>query len=374
MFTVTDYSCLTDDAVADRWQACGSIVSEDACLELIDGLFPSQAGHNPLGRGDDCALLTCPPHMALSTDTFFEDSHFRTTYFTPAEAGAKALVSSVSDLAAAGAIPLGFSLGLMLPPKLGRNVLAELLGGMAQAAGHYGILLTGGDIAKAPKLGLCVTVWGKSAIADSPFFLRRGQASPGDYLFSIGTLGLARAGLALLELHGRSALKKFPQPCGHHLCPAARIADGITLARLAHNHLAHTCLTRNTALIGAPPDEDAIPLIGLMDVSDGLARDIPRLLGGKKGPASLGAALSFPEKAVSPALRAAASHLKCPPHQLMLSGGEDYTLLGSCPPQYWHSLEQALPSVCHIGEVTSGNGLFYEGAPLETGGFDHFER
>ena len=107
--------------------------SEDACLELIDRHFPTASGHFPHGRGDDCAeLADLPGTLALSSDMFWQDSHFRTQYFIPAEAGAKALASSVSDLAAAGAVPLGFSLGLMLASGIGKKTLAGMLGGMSR--------------------------------------------------------------------------------------------------------------------------------------------------------------------------------------------------------------------------------------------------
>ena len=90
-----------------------AIRSEDDFLLLVDRYFPNTHPHLALGRGDDCAELLCPPRMALSTDLFLEDIHFRRSYFTPEDMGHKALAVNISDLAAAGALPLGFSLGLM---------------------------------------------------------------------------------------------------------------------------------------------------------------------------------------------------------------------------------------------------------------------
>lgn len=353
-YTAIDLDCLSSQDVAKRWSPDSSLASEDACLAIIDTLFPSQGNHNPAGRGHDCALLTMPGHIALSTDTFFEDTHFRTSYFTPREVGAKALASTVSDLAAAGAIPLGFSLGLMMPPTMGNNALHELLEGMAHVAESHNILLTGGDMAKTQKLGLCITVWGKSVLADGNFFFKRAEALPQDIIFCIGPVGLAKAGLLLFEQKGRAALNDFPLPCQSHLWPKALVDEGTALALLAVHH----------------PNER----IGLMDVSDGLAQDIPRLLGGRTKGAffTAGAELHFSPDKIPLQLREAAKHLKCSAEGLMLSGGEDYALLGTCPPHFWQTLKSSLPAAYAIGEVTTSGSLCYEGTPLTLHGFDHF--
>jgi len=69
-----------------------------------------------LGIGDDCALLQPTPghQIAVSSDMLVEGRHF----FAGAEPealGHKALAVNLSDLAAMGARPLGFTLALALP-------------------------------------------------------------------------------------------------------------------------------------------------------------------------------------------------------------------------------------------------------------------
>lgn len=88
---------------------------EDSILACLGQAFPQTGPSLLLGRGDDCAVLkgTRPP--AVSSDMFLEDVHFRRSYFTPAETGYKALAVNVSDLAACGARPVGFTLCLGLP-------------------------------------------------------------------------------------------------------------------------------------------------------------------------------------------------------------------------------------------------------------------
>ena len=324
--------------------------SEDDVLALIDACFPSRTRHVPAGRGHDCAELAgLPDALALSTDLFWEDTHFRRTYFTPEEAGGKALAAAVSDLAAAGAVPLGFSLGLLLPGPTARTALSGILQGMARKAHEYGMVLSGGDLAKGDKLGFSLTVWGRQVQNDSPF-LRREPPEPGDALFLIGDCGLARAGLWMLEREGRAAMARWPKACAAHLDPVPLLAEGQRLALLA----------RETTPPGAPPR------IALMDVSDGLARDLPRLLGG------LGADLIFDPALVPVETARAASSMGLTPEEAFFLGGEDYALLGSCPRHIWPQLSSALPEARLLGHVLADPGIVRDGKVCALSGFDHF--
>jgi len=109
----------------------------------------------------------------------------------------------------------------------------------------------------------------------------------------------------------------------------------------------------------------------LMDVSDGLARDLPRLLGMPHS--GLGAELLIPEQMLhEEVLRYARARGKVPSREACL-GGEDYALLGACSQQLLPSLHTALPNLLEIGVVTSGCGIYLNGAPAgDEPGFDHF--
>lgn len=352
----------------ERWLRGGPPASETEVLGLLDSLFVSRTPHTPLGRGHDCAeLANLEGRLALSTDMFWQDSHFRLEYFTPGEAGGKALSSAVSDLAAAGATPLGFSLDLLLPAWLGMDALKECLAGMAAKAREFGIVLAGGDVAKGRQLGFSLTVWGAPVTPESPF-LRRGRARPGDLVFLVGEAGLARVGLLELERSGRDALRDFPLACAAHLEPRPLLAEGQALALLAGE------------LAGEPVGQAAIetagqagaslsrqrPGLALMDLSDGLARDLPRLLGPYGVDLSLAPRL-FPEEVCK-----AASLLGLPPEQIFLLGGEDYALLGSCAEALWPRVSSAVPGARIIGRVREEPGLFLDRQPVVLDGFDHF--
>ena len=74
-------------AAAKRAQTAGAcmIGSEADFLALIDRFFPN---HGMLvGRGDDCAVFSCPEKMCVTSDLFIEDVHFRRRYFSPFDIG-----------------------------------------------------------------------------------------------------------------------------------------------------------------------------------------------------------------------------------------------------------------------------------------------
>lgn len=328
-----------------------TITSEDQLLAIIDRNFSREHGNLLLGRGDDCAELKAGTELALSTDLFFEDVHFRRSYFLPEEIGYKALAVNLSDLAAAGAVPAGFSLGLICAPGLDENWYEAMFRGMAELVKKYDIPLSGGDISLGDKLGFSLTVWGTPAEGKLPFLRRR--ASPGDYIFIVGpagghcSLGLARNGLKHLEEQGRGVQAQYPESCRALLHPQPQLEGGIALALVASLH--------GNA-------------VGLMDLSDGLLRDLPRLLG------RYGAELYFSTSILHPELGEKAL-------EAALAGGDDYLLLGACPApvlsQIMDVMKQAGLRLDVLGEVLpEGCGMLRGGKAVEdiveAQSFDHF--
>lgn len=343
-----------------------AITSEDDFLACIDRHFPRRHGHVALGRGDDCAILALEREqvLCLSTDLFLEDIHFRRRYCTPGEIGHKALAVNISDIAAMGGRPLGFSLGLMVPSGLPPSFWDECFAGMAALAQAHDIVLTGGDLSRAPMLGFSVSIWGQPAASDVPAnrpFLQRGPVQPGDVLYVAGqtteegalSLGLARQGLHWLEQDGRQALAAWPACAAAHLTPTPQVACGLTMA--------------------------ARPAVrGCMDISDGVAKDLPRLLAfGQRQEALPGADLHLRPGVLHPELLAACAQRDLDPVREALLGGEDYLLLLAMRPQAGEADEVKAPEafssqLLAIGEVTAQPGIRLHGEGLSGMGFDHF--
>src|SRR6476661_5576771 len=127
-------------------------------FDLIDRFFKRPVRRNALGVGDDCALLAPAPGMqlAVSTDMLVEGRHFLSTV-DPARLGHKALAVNLSDLAACGARPLGFTLSLSLP-ALDAAWLEGFARGLFALADEQACELVGGDTTRGP-LAISITVF-----------------------------------------------------------------------------------------------------------------------------------------------------------------------------------------------------------------------
>ncbi len=355
-----------------------AIRSEDDYFRYLHRFFVNEHPRLRLGRGDDCAVFEAMGPSCVTTDLFLEDVHFRTRYFTAAELGHKALAVNLSDVAGMGARPVAFFLDLMIPSD-GPHGLAtapafwdEFFAAMAALADRHGVVLAGGDLSAGPCLGAAITVWGEEADAvaqPSPSaneaaragvrLLTRGPTRPGDVLFVVGPLGLARVGLTRLEQEGRDAIHRWPAATSAHLTPEPHVEAGLALARFA--------AMEET---GRPSDWRAVT--GLMDLSDGVARDLPRLLGGRER--SIGARLQVEPSSLHPEVLKHAEAVGEDPVGVALDGGEDYALLGAADPTVAERLAAAIPGTRLLGEVTDEPGLTLNGRPFTVQGFDHLSR
>ena len=108
-----------------------------------------------------------------------------------------------------------------------------------------------------------------------------------------------------------------------------------------------------------------------MDISDGLARDLPRMLGKN------GAELVVSEESLHPELLAFARDNALDPVALAYTGGEDYSLLGAVPAQDFAALAAALNAispVTFLGTVAEQPGILCNGCKTLSKGFDHFDQ
>ncbi len=315
------------------------IQSEEIFLDLVDRFFPKSSHKKDLllGRGDDCAVWSAGQDLCISSDLFIQDVHFDRRYFTAGDIGYKALAVNISDVAGMGARPAGFNLSLMMPPELGFGFWQDFLGEMASLAGNWDLVLCGGDLSKASCLGVDITIWG---YAEGEDFLQRGRCRPGDYLFCVGTLGLSRVGLAVLD--GGAVRDSYPAACKAHLRPDIFVEQAAVLAKVPS-------------------------LRGLMDVSDGLARDLPRFLG-----PGLGAELFLHEQHLHPEVLQYARESNEDPLETALLGGEDYALLGAVAAEGAEDLRNKLPEVTWLGEVSAQNRIRVQDREINITGFDHF--
>ncbi len=147
----------------------------------------AQPGNVVLGVGDDCALLQPAPghQLTISTDMLVEGRHFFADV-DPEALGHKALAVNLSDLAAMGARPLGFTLALSLP-QADDAWLAAFARGLFALADAHACPLVGGDTTRGP-LNICITVFGEVLPGRA---LRRDAAKVGDDIYVSGRTGEA---------------------------------------------------------------------------------------------------------------------------------------------------------------------------------------
>lgn len=301
-------------------------------------------GHDAvvLGIGDDAALLDPTPgcQWVISTDSLVQGVHFP-EHCSPDDLGYRALAVAVSDLAAMGARPLGFTLALTLP-STNDDWLQAFSDGLAQSAVDHRISLVGGDTTRGP-LNIGISVHGEVARGCA---LRRSGARPGDLACVGGPLGDGAAGLAVV----------LDQPL-----PDALGRDGRDyLAARFWRPLAQCDLGRALAGVAS----------AAMDISDGLLQDAAHLA------AASGVALQLETDALqgSAALQAwpRAQQL-----EWMLRGGDDYVLLFTLPAAHIDLLDgwrqQGWP-VSVIGRVRAGAGVWLDEQPVAgNGGYQHFK-
>lgn len=332
--------------------------SEDDILAIVNRFFP--AGHPALllDRGDDCAVLRPGGPLAVTTDIFAEDAHFRQRYFSPYDIGWKSLAVNVSDVGSSGAKPTGFSIGLTLTGAEDVAWLEGFCSGMKALSDRFSLAISGGDLARSSLLNVCVTAWGELPEV-LPMGLRRGVAQDGDVVFLVGRVGLARLGLTLLEEtktpeEAAECAGLWPASCTQHLRPMPLAFEGMELGRFAVEHGLQDRL-------------------GLMDVSDGLARDLPRLLNSRKS--GLGADIRLADEMLHSEIRLYCEQNGMDAALFAFKGGEDYALAGTCPAGLWPALEERLsafsvPVLC-LGTVRKGP-LTLNGREPDSAGFDHF--
>ena len=333
-------------------------------FELIKRFFdrPSQAGVPGvvLGIGDDCALLQPQAGMqlAISSDMLVSGRHFFPDV-DPRTLGHKALAVNLSDLAACGAKPLGFTLALSLP-EANESWLQAFSEGLFALADAHGCPLVGGDTTRGP-LNICITVFGE--VPPGSALLRSG-ARAGDDVYVSGTLG--DAALALHALHGKlhlpdailhSARQRLEQP-------TPRIALGLALRGIAS---------------------------ACADVSDGLLGDLGHILE-RSGLERLGVGATI-DTTIAINLLAACAHptgangtfdsnISVPQRlQCVLAGGDDYELVFTAAPAQRAAVLAASTSsgtaVTRIGQIDASAGLRLvdgAGAPVaaDFASFDHF--
>jgi thiamine-monophosphate kinase len=287
-------------------------IGEDALIQLLTASFEFDASVLT-GPGDDCAIVRGPAknrHLVLKTDAVLEGVHF-TPETQPEKIGQKALARVISDMAAMAAVPEHALITLIAPPSTTVQRIVGIYRGLRKLAAAYEIQLVGGETCRGSQLVLSISLTGSVPAQRA---LLRSQAQLNDRIYVTGRLGGS--------LQGR------------HLTFTPRLAEAHWLAK-------------------------QIKVSAMMDLSDGLAKDLPRLAKSSQ----LGFQVEFSKLPCQP---------RCTATQAW-ADGEDYELLFTAPAltaAKFRSWKKAFPRtpLTEIGHMVPAADCMV----MPAGGWDHF--
>ncbi|MCL6519084.1 MAG: thiamine-phosphate kinase [Armatimonadetes bacterium] len=332
-------------------------IGEEVLIEHLMKEFslPTSSEGLVVGVGDDAAVLDLggPMLTIITTDMLAEGIHYRLDLVTPYELGWKSVASNISDIAAMGGLPTWTLISLGLKPDTDIGFVDEIYRGLVECAERFESKIIGGDtisVRQDSVIGIC-----QMGKIEPNLIARRSGASPGDRILVTGWLGNSRAGLELLLRFGtEEAAQLHGWLVGQHLTPIPRVLE------------AHAAVATNA-------------IRAMMDISDGLGADLPKLCKAS----GVGAIVYASKLPISSDLQSAAERLGMDTLELVAGGGEDFELLMAVRPHDVKKVIKAIKEgtgtrVTEIGEFTEDKTVeivMPDGSrrPLWAG-WEHFKR
>lgn len=281
------------------------------------------------GIGDDCAIYRprgSADDLLFTADMLIEGIHFRRETHSAAQTGRKALVRSLSDIAAMGGAPRFCLVSLCVPGWANDRWVEGFFDAILKLAAATGTVLAGGDLAHGERLACDVTVCG--AVPRGTALLRSG-ARPGHAIYVSGALGGSALGLATNKGKARR----------RHVEPEARLALGTFL-------------------------REKLRATSAIDISDGLSLDLQRICLASGVDAEIGEPPRFRGASMEQALH----------------GGEEFELLFTVAPGVRvPGAFESLP-LTRLGSIVTSVGVRgtgtvrMDGVPLEPLAYDHFRQ
>jgi thiamine-monophosphate kinase len=287
---------------------------------LLDQLLPRL----PLGKtvvagaGDDCAVVEIfagRNFLVLKTDCIVEGVHFLSGA-DPVDVGWKAIMRPFSDFAATSALPLFALITLIASKQTEVEWARKLYGGLRRAAKQFDVSIVGGETSSSP--GPIVISVSVAGFVESDRWMSRRGGKVGDDLFVTGQLG--------------GAIKQ------KHLRFIPRIAESRWLTK----HFS---------------------IQAMMDLSDGLGIDLPRLARASK----VGFKIETENLPLAPGAKIGDA----------ISEGEDYELLFAISPRQskrlqteWRKKFPKLP-LTRIGSLARQSAIRN---PQLRSGYVHFQQ
>ena len=274
-----------------------AFADESYVIEIAKRFSNCTKEQNIFGIGDDCAVIKQDnKFLVVTCDMLCSGTHFLIEINSYYELGYKSAAVNISDIAAMGATPkyAFVSIGF---PKISQQSIENLYSGMNDCMKKYGVFLMGGDTVKSESLTINLTLIGET----DEYPIMRNGAKAGDLILMTGYAGNSFAGFKALEKMGYEKAKKiYPLLVREHLTPEPEIEAGNALAKSK--------------------------ISSMMDISDGLAKDLKTLMVAS----DLDAEIYTEKIPLSEELKRFSEdfHIDC--LETALCGGEEYGLLFTC--------------------------------------------
>ena len=292
-------------------------VGEDALIASLLRELPTSRGA-VAAAGDDCAVVESPRNrnlLILKTDCVVERIHFAATT-DPIRIGWKAMMRPLSDFAAVSAVPQFALITLIVPSARSTSWVKKLYRGLQRAAARFDVSIVGGETSATR--GPAVISVSVSGFVEKDRWVSRSGGKNGDDLFVTGRLG--------------GSLR------GKHLRFIPRIEESRWLTKNFRVH-------------------------AMMDLSDGLGADLPRLAKASK----LGFKIDIKSLPLARGVKIGNA----------IADGEDYELLFAISPRNRARLQKSwrkqFPklSLTRVGRLAQPlNNL---SSQLLPGGYVHFQ-
>ena len=278
-----------------------------------------------VGIGDDGAVIKASPqNSVLATDMAVEGVHFKREWSSLHEIGAKITAANLADIYAMGGDPKYLLVSAGLTSDFGIAEIKALANGIKSEADLVGAVIVGGDISRAEKLVISISVFGE---VTSP--ITRSGAKVGDLVIVSGLPGKSAAGLFQLQ---------------------SGVSDSTFTS-------AHKKPVLNYELAKKFRNVNA-----MCDVSDGLLSELNHISSASK----VGIELDSKLISAIPGFKELGEATELEIWDLVLAGGEDHVFVAT-------TSSEVPEGAFVIGKVVNGSGVSVSGvSKLPATGFRHF--
>lgn len=296
-----------------------------AALSAVFALSDSSINNVLVGIGDDGAVIKASPrNTVLATDMAVEGVHFKREWSSLHEIGAKITAANLADVYAMGGDPKYLLVSAGLTSDFGIDEIKALANGIKSEADLVGAVIVGGDISRAEKLVISISVFGE---VSKP--ITRSGAKAGDSVIISGLPGKSAAGLFQLQ-------------------------NGVTDSILVAAH--------KKPVLNYEAAKKFRSVNSMCDVSDGLLSELNHIASASK----VGIELDSKLISAIPGFKELGEATELEIWDLVLAGGEDHVFVAT-------TSSDVPEGAFVIGKVVTGSGVSVSGvSKLPATGFRHF--